>query len=91
MTISAGARAHYGRRRAVGDTHNAALRNLANKLLAKLWHCLQTDTPYDETSAWFQCSPKGRVNDCSFMSESPLFSSVVPQVNMPAKSDRCLR
>lgn len=58
LTISAGARAHYGRRRAVGDTHNAALRNLANKLLAKLWHCLQTDTPYDETSAWFQCSPR---------------------------------
>ena len=29
-----------------------ALRNLANKLLAKLWHCLQTNTPYQETSAW---------------------------------------
>ena len=52
LTRSAGARAHYDRRKAVGDTHNAALRNLANKLLAKLWHCLQTNTPYHETSAW---------------------------------------
>jgi len=42
---------HYDQRRAAGDTHNAALRNLANKLLAKLWHCLQTNTPYYETSA----------------------------------------
>ena len=52
LTRSAGARAHYDHRKAVGDTHNAALRNLANKLLAKLWHCLQTNTPYHETSAW---------------------------------------
>lgn len=52
LTKSTGARAHYDQRRTVGDTHNAALRNLANKLLAKLWHCLQTNTPYDETSAW---------------------------------------
>jgi transposase len=52
LTESAGARAHYDQRRTAGDTHNAALRHLANKLLAKLWHCLQTNTPYDETSAW---------------------------------------
>jgi transposase len=52
LTKSAGARAHYDQRRTAGDTHNAALRHLANKLLAKLWHCLQTNTPYDETSAW---------------------------------------
>jgi hypothetical protein len=39
-------------RRAAGDTHNAALRNLANKLLAKLWHCLQTGTLYNEATAW---------------------------------------
>lgn len=52
LTKSAGARAHYDRRRAAGDTHNAALRNLANKLIAKLWHCLQNNTPYDEATAW---------------------------------------
>ena len=52
ITKSPGARAHYDRRRAAGDTHNAALRNLANKLLAKLWHCLQTGALYDEATAW---------------------------------------
>jgi hypothetical protein len=52
LTRSPGARAHYDRRKADGDTHNAALRNLANKLLSKLWHCFQTNTPYHETSAW---------------------------------------
>jgi transposase len=52
LTRSAGARAHYDHRKAAGDTHNAALRNLANKLLSKLWHCLQTHTAYHETSAW---------------------------------------
>lgn len=52
ITKSPGARAHYDRRRAAGDTHNAALRNLANKLLAKLWHCLQHQVTYDEATAW---------------------------------------
>jgi transposase len=52
LTKSPGARAHYDRRRAAGDTHNAALRNLANKLLGKLWHCLQHNTVYDDTTAW---------------------------------------
>ena len=47
-----GARGHYDRRRAAGDTHNAALRNLANKLLGKLWHCLHHNIVYDETTAW---------------------------------------
>jgi transposase len=52
LTKSAGARAHYDRRRAAGDTHNAALRNLANKLLAKLFYCLQNNTAYTESHAW---------------------------------------
>jgi transposase len=52
LTRSAGAQAHYDHRKAAGDTHNAALRNLANKLLSKLWHYLQTHTAYHETSAW---------------------------------------
>lgn len=39
LTKSAGARAHYDKRRAAGDHHNAALRNLANKLLGRLWWC----------------------------------------------------
>lgn len=52
ITKSAGARAHYDRRRHAGDTHNAALRNLANKLLGRLWWCLTNDQPWDEKAAW---------------------------------------
>lgn len=52
LTKSAGARAHYDRRRAAGDHHNAALRNLANKLLGRLWWCLRNNQPWDEQTAW---------------------------------------
>jgi len=52
ITKSAGAREHYDRRRATGDTHNAALRNLANKLLGRLWWCLTHNQPWDEQAAW---------------------------------------
>ncbi|WP_349306975.1 hypothetical protein [Rhodococcus sp. USK13] len=51
LTKSAGARAHYDKRRAAGDQHNAALRNLANKLLRRLW-CLRHDIPWDDRAAW---------------------------------------
>lgn len=52
LTHSPGARAHYDRRRAAGDHHNAALRNLANKLIGRLWWCLQHDQQWDEQAAW---------------------------------------
>lgn len=52
LTRSPGARAHYDRRRAAGDHHNAALRNLANKLLGRLWWCLQNNQPWDDEAAW---------------------------------------
>jgi transposase len=52
LTRSAGARAHYDRRRAAGDHHNAALRNLANKLLGRLWWCLINNEPWDDEAAW---------------------------------------
>lgn len=52
LTKSTGARAHYDRRRAVRDTHNAALRNLANKNLGRLWWCLQNNQTWDEAAAW---------------------------------------
>ena len=32
--------------------HNAALRNLANKLVGKLWWCLEHEEPWDESTAW---------------------------------------
>jgi transposase len=49
---SPGARAYYDRQRARGCSHNAALRQLANRLVGILHGCLKTSTLYDETTAW---------------------------------------
>lgn len=52
LTRSPEARAHYDKRRAAGDHHNAALRNLANKLLGNLWWCLRNGELWNEEAAW---------------------------------------
>jgi len=52
LSTSPGARAFYDARRASGDTHNRALRALANRLVGILHGCLRHDTPYDEHTAW---------------------------------------
>jgi transposase len=52
LTASPGARAHYDRRTKAGDRHGAAQRNLFNRLLGCLYHCLQTGQRYDETTAF---------------------------------------
>jgi transposase len=52
LTCSTGGRAHYDRRRTAGDSHAAASRHLFNRMLGCLYHCLQTNTRYDETSAF---------------------------------------
>ena len=52
ITVSPGARAHYDRRRAAGDRHEAALRSLANKLVGQLDHCLRHDGAYRQADAW---------------------------------------
>lgn len=57
LTKSSGARAHYDRRRAAGDHHNAALRNLANKLLGRLWRCLKNHEFWDDDAAWATAPP----------------------------------
>jgi transposase len=49
---SPGARAYYDRQRARGVSYNAALRQLANRLVGILHGCLKTGTPYDEATAW---------------------------------------
>jgi len=57
LTVSPGARAHYDRRRAVGDRHEATLRNLANKLVGQLDHCLRHGAVYREADAWPSAAP----------------------------------
>jgi transposase len=52
LTASPGARAYYDQQRARGAGHNAALRQLANRLVGILHGCLKTGTRYDETTAW---------------------------------------
>lgn len=52
LSWSQPARAHYNHRRNLGEHHNAALRNLANKLLGRLWWCLTTGQPWNEHHAW---------------------------------------
>lgn len=59
LTWSPAARAHYDARRAVGDHHNAALRNLANKLIGRMWWCLTNNETWDENAAWPTFSPPG--------------------------------
>jgi hypothetical protein len=52
LSASPGARAFYDERRARGDTHNKALRALANRLVGILHGCLKHQTPYNEHTAW---------------------------------------
>jgi len=52
LAHSPGARAHYDRRRTAGDTYSAAARNLGNRGLGMLYHCLQTRQPYNENTAF---------------------------------------
>jgi transposase len=49
---SPGARAYYDQQRARGASYNAALRQLANRLVGILHGCLKTRAPYNETTAW---------------------------------------
>ena len=43
---------HYDRRRQAGDKHAAALRNLFNRFLGCLYHCLQTGQTFDPSKAF---------------------------------------
>ncbi|MEU8376577.1 IS110 family transposase [Micromonospora sp. NPDC048894] len=51
------AKQHYQRRRDHGDRHPAALRNLFNRLLGCLHHCLATNQVYDPARAFSQLTP----------------------------------
>jgi transposase len=52
LSASPGARAYYDQQRARGAEHNAALRQLANRLVGILHGCLKTRTLYNEATAW---------------------------------------
>lgn len=52
LRLSPGARAYYDRQRTRGAGHNAALRQLANRLVGIIHGCLKTGTLYNETTAW---------------------------------------
>ncbi|MCX5166173.1 IS110 family transposase [Streptomyces sp. NBC_00264] len=52
LRVSPGARAYYEKQRARGIEFNAALRQLANRLVGILHGCLKAGTPYDEAVAW---------------------------------------
>ena len=52
LRSSPGARAHYDRRRNLGDRHSSAQRNLYNRSLGMLYFCLQSGTLFDEDSAF---------------------------------------
>jgi transposase len=58
LSASPGARARYDRRRDAGDRHAAALRNLYNRFLGCLHHCLTTRQKYDEATAFPDSSKK---------------------------------
>jgi transposase len=52
LQASPGARAYYDKQKQRDLDHNAALRQLANRLVGILHGCLKTGTPYDESTAW---------------------------------------
>ena len=53
LTSSPGAKAHYRRRRDDhGDWHAAAQRNLFNRMIGQLYHCLQNRKLFDEETAF---------------------------------------
>ena len=52
LTASPAARAYYDQLYDRGKDHNAAVRQLANRLVGILHGCLKTNTRYDEHTAW---------------------------------------
>jgi hypothetical protein len=52
LRASPGARRHFDARRAAGDWNHQAQRNLFNKFVGQLHHCLQTRRFYNEHQAF---------------------------------------
>jgi transposase len=58
LRSSDGCKAFYDERVTKGDSHNQALRALANRLVGILHGCLKTGTLYDEDTAWAHRQPQ---------------------------------
>ncbi len=58
LTASPVARGHYDKRKADGDRHAAAQRNLFGRMLGCLHHCLATGQHYDEHAAFPAAAPR---------------------------------
>jgi transposase len=56
LRASPGADAHYRRRRERGDWHAQAQRNLFNRMIGQLYHCLQSGQLFDEQRAFTSSS-----------------------------------
>lgn len=80
LAHSPGARAHYDRRRAAGDSYSAAARNLTNRALGMLYHCLQTGQTYNETKAF----PDGQ--PATATSSRPSTGQVSQEAEAPPKA-----
>jgi len=72
LTASPLARSHYDRRRAAGDGHPAALRNLFNRFLGQLHHCLATGQITTHTRHSLPRGPQPLLKDVT--------SAVTPEV-----------
>jgi len=57
LNASPGARAHYDRRRQANERHTAAQRNLFNRMIGMLYHCLQNGQIFDEQKAFQSTTP----------------------------------
>jgi hypothetical protein len=51
LRASVGANSHYRRRREHEDWHAAAQRNLFNRMIGQLYHCVQHGRLFDEQAA----------------------------------------
>jgi transposase len=77
LAHSTGARAHYDRRRAAGDSYSAAARNLTNRGLGMLYHCLQTGQHYNENKAF------PTAGDATATSGSPRATKASQEIEAP--------
>ncbi|MFC9916799.1 IS110 family transposase [Streptomyces sp. NPDC059862] len=64
LTASLGAHSHYNRRREAGDRYHAALRNLFNRMIGQLHHCLTTRQKFDEAVAFAPPALPSLANSC---------------------------